>query len=748
MTTATASLPRILSIPELGLLGEPYYLLNTEMPVYQNGTNQPSPYPNYISEIKQALGLDSNYTILSFIVDKRSHDQYWHQRHPGHQPNATRNTPAGAYAFAIVHNGKAKGGKLNAEIEGFDFIRVKAAVSNANGKPNPFRGNNNYYYGYNNKEHNETSLFVNIKVLDQVIPFCISVEDAENLLDLTVTDDLKMVIGKHEKDRGFYKGYGFREAAQYCKYYANGYHNEVSFDYTLNAVYTLCHEIGIHKRTNVASMLRGLMASQSVTPLAVEGISKNYKKMCEIIDPHKTSYMEEFITFRTFALLSKRSVDSVKISALFNDIFGQVEDLKGFIKAIKPLLTGKFHERSSTYYGYAPGEGTLLEKLTKLPCYTDRRRAILKSQGNRAFSKLMEEYDSLSIDEKKFPRISKLIKESKLPVGTFFRKKEQYFLLNDNWHLWEEMLKRGFEEECIKLAKEVSSRSTYEKDLMSYFYFILYALPEYLKKHTKEKWTCSPRLVQSESELEPPADDGTGTRRERSALTPIVDNEKKTVVVPYASLALAGYGTTYCYSHNYTVLTKGFSFNGNVVMNDIEEKLNGRDDYGLMFYTLTGSHNARGYPTFLIIFERRSTGTHVHFHRTHPSRSKDGDYNPIHNWVRVCYNWMAGNVRKERIKYQQGDLVFVEVPEDEAKLLNFDSTVNSYDNHAFEKKVHFARYEKKERSNILGYVRLDEKNVLQHHEHEWVDMNPGTYQIRQCRSWEANPQGVWSLRID
>lgn len=24
----------------------------------------------------------------------------------------------------------------------------------------------------------------------------------------------------------------------------------------------------------------------------------------------------------------------------------------------------------------------------------------------------------------------------------------------------------------------------------------------------------------------------------------------------------------------------------------------------------------------------------------------------------------------------------------------------------------------------------------------------GNYEIRQCRSWEANPKGIWSLRID
>jgi hypothetical protein len=46
------------------------------------------------------------------------------------------------------------------------------------------------------------------------------------------------------------------------------------------------------------------------------------------------------------------------------------------------------------------------------------------------------------------------------------------------------MFKRGYGEQAIELANEVKGRTTYEKDLMSYFYFVLYGLPEFLKKHT------------------------------------------------------------------------------------------------------------------------------------------------------------------------------------------------------------------------------------------------------------------------
>jgi hypothetical protein len=261
---------------------------------------------------------------------------------------------------------------------------------------------------------------------------------------------------------------------------------------------------------------------------------------------------------------------------------------------------------------------------------------------------------------------------------------------------------------------------------------------------TGKEWSCSPRLVNSANELDPPKEGETGTAKTRSALTPIVDNENCTVVVPYVAMHIPGYSTTYCYGLDYNLLETGFSFKGNVVTEEVE-KLNGRDNYGLMFYTLTGSSQGRGYPTFLIIFEEVKSGIRVHFHRTHPFRSKDGDYNPVHGWIRGCYKWMIGNVNYEKIRAQQGDLAFVEIenfPEGEV------TEVNSYDSHCFGSPVKFTPYTKKDKQNVLGYVQILEDTELNHTEHMTRKIPAGNYEIRQCRSWEANPKGIWSLRID
>jgi hypothetical protein len=522
------------------------------------------------------------------------------------------------------------------------------------------------------------------------------------------------------------------------------------FDFTFDTLGTLVTMFGFGKRATSRFLANLVTLNWISSNILMDGIKKTWDRLAPVTEELRKVDALAYCSYRSLASASKRSIDGVKVASVFNDMFKDVTDAKGIQEKMKDFW-GDSHDN---YDGFA----RLEESIKELPIYKEKRKAVLKGQANRAITKIMQDSEALTIDKKKHKLTWAEIEAGNLPIGTFFRKSEQYFILNDNWDLWEEMFKQGHREVALELANEVKGRTTYEKDLMSYFYFVLHGLPKYLKKHTGKKWKGIPKLVDSADELEPPKEEG-GVARKRSALTPHVDNDKCEVTVPYASLAIPGYRqTTYCYSHDYHVLNEGFSFHGYAVTKEIEEKLNGRDDYGLMFYTLTGSAQGRGYPTFLIIFERRSQkgDTKVHFHRTHPSRSKDGDYNPIHNWTRVCYNWMAGNVNREHIKAQQGDLAFVQVNTVEAKLLDgkivkdleFNHQVNQYDSHAFEGPVDFAEYTKAAKSNILGYVKLGKETLLMHPEHDDVKIPAGTYAIHQCRSWEANPKGVWSLRID
>jgi hypothetical protein len=615
---------------------------------------------------------------------------------------------------------------------------------------------NSYYH---NDHLGSANVIVEVEYNGSYIPMAVSFAVAEKVFGLEVTDDMKLRISSGAECEFT----GWKEMFENLNGYRRSWRDKVEkFDFTYASLHSVESKIGCGKK-NLGRLLKALLKSKAwilEQPGKLSGIKKTWLRL----EPVMNEVLEEnpmaLVAYRSFAYECARAIDGVKVSAVFNDIFDKVNTKEEFVKALKDFYAGKDRDEDGDLMD---ANSKLEASVKRLDVYKARRKEILKSQANRAFAKIQEEAENLTIDKKKHKLTWAKIEAGELALGVFFRKSEQYFLLNDNWDLWEEMFKRGYGDQAIELANEVKGRSTYEKDLMSYFYFVLHGLPEYLKKQTGEKWTCIPKLVNSADELEPPKEDSGGVARKRSALTPQVDNEAKTVVVPYASLAISGgFGTTYCYSHDYHVLTKGYSLGGYAVTKDVEEKLNGRDKYGLMFYTLVGSVQGRGYPTFLIIFENRTQkgGIHVHFHRTHPFRSKDGDYNPIHNWVKGCYNWMAGNVKMGNIKAQQGDLFFVKVAEsatdgeedENLKVVkNLDFTqhkVNQYDNHRFEREVAFAEYTKAAKSNILGYVKLEQDTWLNHHEHDNVLIPKGTYAIHQCRSWEANPKGVWSLRID
>jgi hypothetical protein len=453
------------------------------------------------------------------------------------------------------------------------------------------------------------------------------------------------------------------------------------------------------------------------------------------------------MAFRSFAKECSRTINGVKVSKLFNEFFDGVNSYENFCEKLESIYYRTYLKNKATdnrYYNSYKFE----ELFQLLSGYKELRKTALRSQSGRALSKMIEDIEFIEFNEEKYPLIAELIKDGTIPTTTFFRKEggETYFIFNDNWELFEEFVKKH-RDIGIELAQLASRRTTYEKSLMSYMFFILYELPEYLEKHTGKAWTCIPKIVDSPNELEPQkGDDREGVTKKRSALTPVADNENCTVVVPYACLQVPGASTTYTYSLNYSVMKRGLSLAGDVSLSDIEEKLNGRDDYGLMFYTLTGTAVGRGYPTFLIIFERLDNNeTRVHFHRVHPLRSKDNDRNPIHNWIKTCYNWMAGNINFDRIRVQQGDLVFVEIDEIPA---GESSLVNSYDGHCFDKPVNFTPYSKKVKDNILGYFDITEQALLTHTEHRDRVVPAGKYELRQCRSWEANPKGIWSLRID
>jgi len=403
------------------------------------------------------------------------------------------------------------------------------------------------------------------------------------------------------------------------------------------------------------------------------------------------------------------------------------------------------------------------EKVEEQDAKKDFRLA--KSKGAQA--------NGLGVDPKKYPKLRKAIESGDIPIGIFVQPKDRSGKsqpVNREFALWERALKqKGWLAVISKVAHNASRRSTYERDITPWLN-ALFAVPAYLDKHTerRQKWSAFPKFVESQWELEMGDDEDNEkdgpqkTRKERSAFTPQVDNEARTVHIPYVAVAVSGVRTQWCYSKNYYLFEAGFTDpeTGGVVVNDFETKLNGKDDYGLMYFTLTGTETARGYPTFLIIFERRQGGdTFVHFHRVRPCRSKNGIKTPACELVEACYQYMAGNIPAEDIANQQGDLIFIKHPNDpiaaKAKVHPNPETgcTFEFESHRFvsgtDSPLTLHRSAAKTPKNRLGFMHAPGGLAVRHPEHDDIEhLDEGWYEIRRCKSYENNPVGIWSLTID
>ena len=403
-----------------------------------------------------------------------------------------------------------------------------------------------------------------------------------------------------------------------------------------------------------------------------------------------------------------------------------------------------------------------------------------KRKGNGA------QADGLGVTAAEYPLLRAAIEASNIPLSIFHQPDKQP--VNREFGIWELALAQpGWADVIYEIAQDAGRRGTYEKDITPYLAFILWKLPAYLDRHApatkgtpkaQVHWKCLPKYVQStQAEIEA---NENGTVTTRSAFTPVADNENRVVTVPYVAVVVGGVRTQWCYAQQYHLFEQGFSdpISGGIVARDFEPKLNGRDDYGLCFYTLIGTHTATGYPTFLIIFERLTItpafkehgekhlpacGTRVHFHRVRPQRSKDGVTTPACKLIEACYQYMAGNIPASQITAQQGDMIYIHYGAlDAASPLDQKAKVGDpriSPTLGFESHRHISfsgadielhPNQAKQPANRLGFMRVPVGGMaVRHPEHEDIEhLDEGWYEIRRCRSWEATPSGIWSLMID
>lgn len=375
--------------------------------------------------------------------------------------------------------------------------------------------------------------------------------------------------------------------------------------------------------------------------------------------------------------------------------------------------------------------------------------------------------DTLEVSEADYPLLRQAIIDGNIPMAVF--RQPDKSPVNGEFDLWELALARkGWAEVIYEIAADAARRGTYDRDITPYLAF-LFRIETYLDKHAlptkgskKKGWSAMPKYVQSQSELEMNDDEeATGTIKRRSAFTPVADNDTFTITVPYIAVCVSGVVAQWCYAKHYHVFESGMTdpISGGIVTKDLEVNLNGRDDYGLCFYTLTGTDTATGYPTFLIIFERLAAKTRVHFHRVRPCRSKDGIKTPACKLIEACYQFMAGNVPAQEIAAQQGDLMFIRCDNDPikagAKVKDpQEGRVLEFESHRFlplgiggVMKLFVS--EAKTPANRLGFIWVPNGLKVEHPEHDNINaLAEGWWEIRRAKSYENNPVAIWSRTID
>lgn len=491
------------------------------------------------------------------------------------------------------------------------------------------------------------------------------------------------------------------------------------------------------------------------------GVKSSWTKKGNVAMLEKLAADEPVLNRYLLWLLNKRTSEKTSNNKLIKAFIEGVKgDYKKLVEGLRSTLArapelGVY--RSSNYGTDIPHRNHCLA----LPGADEAERA-RKAKDAWQFQKSMTgKAGGLGIDEKAHKTLHKLVAAGEIPLSIFHAPGNKKHIINNEFDLWEAALgKPDWKDEVIEIAKDVSKRTTYDKPVTPFLAFCMWTLPRYLDRVAplggRKRWRCVPKFVASQWELEMNEANEEGTVKQRSALTPVADNETGVVTVPYISMAVHGRMTTYCYSGKYHVAEQGAvdPLGDGVWTGDYVEKLNGRDDYGLMFYTLIGTDRNTGYPSFLIILERLGKkNTRVHFHRVRPNRSKNGVPVPTNQLIEECYRYMAGNVRAEEITSQQGDLIFIRADKP-GKVDEEPIPVQAFESHAFiptdpNEPCTVVRSVAKAPTNRLGWLHSKTPFKVQHPEHEDIPrLDEGWWEIRRCKSWEANPTAVWSMTID
>lgn len=185
---------------------------------------------------------------------------------------------------------------------------------------------------------------------------------------------------------------------------------------------------------------------ESTDDLKKPGLAKLYKDTLRPLAEELFAQGEyrAWIALRTLLASAGRAIRKVKISKVVNHEFKGVSIVAELKEKLKPFTSDR--------------GGGVDGALEELDFFKETRKEVVKKDTTKAIRKRVSDLDEVPIDAEKYPLTYGALTDGSIPLPCIFPSGETYFLTNDNWALWEEMLTK-FPEETKELAKNAAARA-------------------------------------------------------------------------------------------------------------------------------------------------------------------------------------------------------------------------------------------------------------------------------------------------
>jgi hypothetical protein len=252
-------------------------------------------------------------------------------------------------------------------------------------------------YYYNNYDATLGSANVAVEVTHNNKTFILAMpfNVAERAFGLEITEDMKFRLANGEEGELT----GWKDILSKLSVHNPYKWQEIisTFDFTYATLSAVEAKFGMGRK-NLGVFLKALSKSQDwkiTDPGNLSGIKKTWLRLVPVMNEVMVDNPVAFISYRSFAQHCNRSIEGVKIGAIFNEVFADVKTKEDFLKALREFYTGK--DDGDLYRA----KDRLEESIKKLPAYKEKRKSVLKTQATRAFAKIQQELENLTIDKKK-----------------------------------------------------------------------------------------------------------------------------------------------------------------------------------------------------------------------------------------------------------------------------------------------------------------------------------------------------------